>query len=77
LRAGVPVTINTDDRTVSDISLNDELSRAVERLGLTPAEVIRAMRQAYAAAFLHRDEDVRAELQQGFEAWLAEHPGPA
>ena len=58
LRAGVPVTISTDDRTVSDLSLTEELSRAVQLLGLTPAEVARAMRQAYAAAFLHHDEEL-------------------
>ncbi len=76
IRAGVPVTINTDDRTVSDLTLVRELQRAVERLGVTPAEVVRAMRQAYAAAFLQHDEVLRAELQQGFEAWCAAHPAP-
>ncbi len=77
LRAGVPVTINTDDRTVSDLTLVRELERAVSVLGLTPAEVVRAMRQAYAAAFLQHDEELRAELQQEFEAWLADRPAPA
>ena len=76
LRAGVPVTINTDDRTVSDLTLVRELKGAVEQLGLTPAEIVRAMRQAYASAFLHHHEELRAELAQGFEAWLAEHPAP-
>ena len=46
-------------------------------LGLTGAEVARAVRRAYAAAFLQHDEALRAELQQGFEAWLAQHPAPA
>jgi adenosine deaminase len=76
VRAGVPVTINTDDRTVSDLTLVRELHTAVERLGLTTAEIVRCMRQAYAAAFLHHDEELRAELQQGFEAWLAANPAP-
>ncbi len=77
LRAGVPVTINTDDRTVSDLTLVDELLGTVERLGLSTAEVVRAMRRAYASAFLHHDEQLRARLQQGFEAWLAVHPSPS
>ncbi len=47
LRAGVPVTISTDDRTVSDLTLVRELQRAVRRLGLTPAEIVTTMRQAY------------------------------
>jgi adenosine deaminase len=77
VRAGVPVTINTDDRTVSDLTLVRELRRAVDELGLRPADVARATRQAYDAAFLHHDEGLRAELAQAFETWLAEHPAPA
>jgi adenosine deaminase len=76
LRAGVPVTISTDDRTVSDLTLVAELVGAIERLGLTAGEVARTMRRAYAAAFLHHDEELRAELQHGFETWLADHPVP-
>ena len=76
LRAGVPVTINTDDRTVSELTLVRELEGAIRRLGLTPAEVVRAMRRAYAAAFLQHDEELRAELQQAFETWLVDHPVP-
>ncbi len=34
LRAGVPVTISTDDRTVSDLTLVRELSFTLEHLGL-------------------------------------------
>ncbi|MEX1335774.1 MAG: adenosine deaminase [Candidatus Limnocylindrales bacterium] len=77
LRFGVPVTINTDDRTVSDLTLVRELEGAVEWLGLSASEVAHAMRRAYAAAFLQHDEELRAELQHGFESWLAEHPAPA
>ena len=36
MRAGVPVTISTDDRTVSDLTLVRELERAMRRLGVTP-----------------------------------------
>ncbi len=76
IRAGVPVTISTDDRTVSDLTLVDELTGAVERLGLTPSEIAGTMRQAYAAAFLQHDEALRGSLQERYESWLAEHPGP-
>jgi adenosine deaminase len=76
LRAGVPVTVSTDDRTVSDLTLVRELAGTVEGLGLTPTEVVGAMRQAYAAAFLQHDEALRAELQRRFEAWLAGTPQP-
>jgi adenosine deaminase len=77
LRAGVPVTISTDDRTVSDVTLVEELDRCVRRLGLTAEEIVSAMRHAYAVAFLHHDETERAALQQAFESWLAEHPPPS
>ena len=77
VRAGVPVTINTDDRTVSDLTLVRELERAMSRLRLSPSQVAQAQRQAYAAAFLHHDEELRAELQQSLEGWLRERPTPA
>ncbi len=76
IRAGVPVTISTDDRTVSDITLVDELTGAVDDLGVTPSQIAGTVRQALAAAFLHHDEALRRSLQTHFEAWLAEHPGP-
>jgi adenosine deaminase len=76
LRAGVPVTVSTDDRTVSDLTLVRELAGTVEDLGLTPIEVVGAMRQAYASAFLQHDEALRAELQRRFEAWLVGTPQP-
>jgi adenosine deaminase len=76
LRAGVPVTISTDDRTVSDLTLVRELARCVTRMGLEPREIAGAVRQAYRAAFLHDDEPLRGRLQGAFEAWLQAHPGP-
>lgn len=77
MRAGVPVTISTDDRTVSDLTLVRELEHAVERLGVTPAEIVGAQRQAYAAAFLHHDDGRRTELRSAFERWLAANPEPS
>jgi adenosine deaminase len=77
LRAGVPVTISTDDRTVSDLTLVRELERAVRRLGLTTDELVACMRQAYAAAFLHHDEALRRVLVAAFESWVARRPRPA
>lgn len=74
IRAGVPVTISTDDRTVSDLTLVDELARSMDRLGVTASEVVSAMRRGYSAAFLHHDEGLRSNLQQEFEDWIALHP---
>jgi adenosine deaminase len=76
LRAGVAVTISTDDRTVSDLTLVEELDRCMSRLGLAPPEVAGAVRQAYAVAFLQHEQAVRSRLQEAFEDWLARHPAP-
>jgi adenosine deaminase len=75
--AGVPVTISTDDRTVSDVTLIHELRRCIERLGLETATIAGIVRRAYAVAFLHDDEALRARLIEAFDAWLATHPPPA
>ena len=48
-----------------------------DALGLTPREVVATVRRAYAAAFLHHDEALRARLRADFEAWLASEPPPA
>jgi len=76
LRAGVRVTISTDDRTVSDLTLVKELRRAVTGLGLHPSEIAAATREAYASAFLHHDEALRARLSRDYERWLVAHPVP-
>lgn len=51
-RHGVATTINTDDPLVSDITLTDELVRAVEFMTLTLDDVKRHMLNAAQAAFL-------------------------
>jgi adenosine deaminase len=76
IRAGVPTTISTDDRTVSDLTLVRELKGAVKRLGLTPDELTTAMRQAYRAAFLQHDESVRARCLADYQTWLTDNPAP-
>ena len=63
-RAGVPVTLSTDDTTVSDLSLSDEYVRAVETIGLTLAELWAIDRHALEVAFA--DEAVLAPLRTAF-----------
>lgn len=74
LRAGVPVTLNTDDRTVSDLSLVREYARAHASLGMTLPELAAMARHAFAAAFLHREEPLRASLLGEFDAFVAAEP---
>lgn len=76
LRAGVPVTLSTDDRTVSDLTLVREMERAMSRLGVTANEIVDLVRHAHAVAFLHHDEPRRAALEATLEDWLTAHPLP-
>ena len=53
-RLGVPVTLSTDDTTVSDITLSEEYARAVGRIGLSLAELWAIDRHALDVAFADR-----------------------
>lgn len=66
-RAGVPVTLSTDDATVSDISLSDEYERAIARIGLTLAELWAIDRHALDVAFA--DEPTLEALRAEFDRW--------
>ena len=68
-RAGVPVTLNTDDTTVSDITLSEEYGRAIAEIGLTLPELWAIDRRALDVAFA--DETALAPLRAEFDAWAA------
>jgi len=53
---GMRTTINTDDPSISAITLTDELTVAVEQLGMSIADIQRAMRHSAEAAFLPPDK---------------------
>ena len=71
-QAGVRVTLNTDDLTVSDITLSEEYARVVEQLGVTLPELWGLDLAALEAAFC--DEPTRSSLRAEFEAWGAGIP---
>ncbi len=71
-RAGVPVTLNTDDSTVSDITLSEEYRRAIEEIGLTLPELWAIDRRAIDVAFA--DEPELAPLRAAFDAWAGSVP---
>jgi adenosine deaminase len=71
-RAGVPVTLNTDDTTVSDITLSEEYRKAVEQIGLTLPELWAIDRWALEVAFA--DEPTLVPLRADFDAWAAGIP---
>lgn len=74
LRRGVAVTLSTDDRTVSDLTLVREYERAVTVLGVTVPELWAIDRHALEVAFLHHDEALRAELLEAFDAFATAEP---
>jgi adenosine deaminase len=71
-RAGVPVTLSTDDSTVSDVTLSQEYTRATERGGLTLPELWAIDRHALDVAFA--DQPTLARLRAEFDRWEAERP---
>jgi adenosine deaminase len=68
LAHGVPLTLSTDDRTVSDLTLVREYDRANDVTGVSVAEIWRMNLHALDVAFLHDDETTRALLKTEFEA---------
>jgi len=67
VRAGVPVTLSTDDRTVSSLTLVEEYRRALRRARLTPSQLWRLDRHALDVAFA--DEAALRPLRTAFDAW--------
>jgi adenosine deaminase len=70
-RLGVPVTLSTDDTTVSDLSLTDEYERALDEIGLTEDELRAIDRHALDVAFA--DETTLGALGDELDRW---RPGP-
>jgi adenosine deaminase len=68
-RAGVPVTVSTDDATVSDVTLSEEYARALERIGLSLRELWAIDRHALDVAFA--DDAALAPLRAEFDGWAA------
>jgi len=70
VEAGLNVTLNTDDPSISGITLGDDYRQAVETVGLTSAELARCVLNGANAAFLPEDE--RTKLVVKMAAQLAE-----
>ena len=73
-RAGVKVTLSTDDRTVSSLDLVREYMNCYSVLGMSAAELWSVNMHALKFAFLDRDEAVRAALIADFEDFAAHEP---
>jgi adenosine deaminase len=66
-RAGVPVTLSTDDTTVSDLSLSDEYVQAVEQIRLTIPELWAIDVHALQVAFAEPGD--LDPIREHFAAW--------
>jgi adenosine deaminase len=68
-RLGVPVSLSTDDTTVSGLSLTDEYERALDLIGLTADELVAIDRHALDVAFA--DDAALAPIRAELDAWVA------
>lgn len=71
LAAGVPLTLSTDDRTVSDLTLVREYDSAHAVIDASIRDLWRINIHALDVAFLHDDEALRAQLLAEFQAFAA------
>jgi adenosine deaminase len=75
LRAGIPVSLGTDNRLMSGVTLVDEYRHARDDLGLTAAELISVARAGFLHAFVdaeRRDRYLRAfDAEVETRGWLA------
>jgi len=69
-RAGVPLSISTDTRTITNVTLTDEYGNLREHFGWTPADLLACNQAALDAAFLEDSakDDLRGRLQRGYDA---------
>jgi adenosine deaminase len=70
-RAGVSVTISTDDRTVTGTSLTDEMARCATQLHLTREELAAIALNGFDRAFAPPGvmAPLRADAARAWDAW--------
>ena len=76
-RAGVSVTLSTDDRTVSATTLTEEMARTADALHLTRVELAAIAVNGFRRAFGPPDvlEPMTSAAEAAWSAWAAEAPG--
>ena len=70
-RAGVSVTVSTDDRTVTGITLSEELARSADALDLSTEELSTIALNGFERAFASPSAiaQLRAEAKDAWHAW--------
>ena len=71
-RMRVPVTLSTDDLTVSDLTLSEEYANAHEQIGLSLADLWSINRHAVDVAFA--DDATKDRVRAEFDTWAARVP---
>jgi adenosine deaminase len=66
----VPITLNTDDLVVSDVTLSEEYLHVHRRLGLPVADLIALARTGYDFAFV--EQGTKTRLRNALETWLSQ-----
>ncbi len=71
-RAGVSVSISTDEHTVTGLTLSDEMARTASAVGLAPDELAAIALNAFGRAFATpvAIAPLRAEAARAWDAWL-------
>ncbi len=69
LMAGVPVSLSTDNRLISGVTLTDEYRNARDALGFTWPELVAVARTGFEHAFA--PAEVRAEMLERFDEEVA------
>lgn len=72
LSAGLPVSVNTDNRTVSGTTMTEELERLAVHCGMTAEQAVGLMRSANGMSFA--PEGVKESFEQALSAFLGRHP---
>jgi adenosine deaminase len=64
----VPITLNTDDLVVSDVTLSEEYLYVHRRLGLPLADLIDLARAGFDYCFA--DQGTKVRLRNTLDSWL-------
>lgn len=72
LAQGIPVTVNTDNMTVSGTSLRKEYRLLQEKLGLSADTLLTLARNAASAAFLpfEKQAALKTQIEKSFHLWI-------
>ncbi len=67
-RAGIPVSVNTDGRTLVNVTLNEEYEKLHQTFGWDAKDFFRCNKNALQAAFLPEDvrDELLAQLAEGY-----------